>query len=155
MGTMIGAIFSYIMMDSITTSQREVLLDIEGTNVWSGQTVQQFNSQAIAWGGLAKDLFSVGSRYQWVTLAFIFGFFVPLPFYFAHKLAPKLRFDYWNTAIMCYYIGWLFVGINSSILSFFIIGFVFQGYLRKYKPDWFIKYVSARKEPRVLPESVD
>ena len=44
-GTVIGAIFNYVMMLSITTNQREVLLSIEGTNIWSGQNVQQYNSQ--------------------------------------------------------------------------------------------------------------
>lgn len=107
----------------------------------SGTDMDMANrSQAIAWGGLANKLFSVGGRYQFVTLAFVFGFFIPLPFYFLHRLAPKLRFDYWNTAIITYYIGWLFVGINSSITSFFIIGFFSQLYLRKYRPNWFIKY---------------
>lgn len=48
--------------------------------------------------------------------------------------------DYWNTAIITYYIGYLFVGINSSILVYFIIGFISQLYLRKYRPNWFIKY---------------
>jgi hypothetical protein len=131
-------------MASITTNQREVLLSIEGTNIWSGQTVQTFNSQAIAWGGLAKSLFSVGGRYQMVTLAFIIGFFIPLPFYFIHhyggKFGRRLRLDYWNTAIIAYFIGWLCVGINSSILSYFIVGFFAQFYLRKYRARWFVKY---------------
>jgi OPT family oligopeptide transporter len=139
-GTVIGSIFSFIIMDSITTNQREILLSIEGTNIWSGQTIQTYNSQAIAWGGLASKLFSLGGRYQFVTLAFIIGFFIPLPFYFLHRLAPRLRLDYWNTAIITYYIGWLCVGINSSILSFFVVGFFCQLYLRKYRPNWFIKY---------------
>ncbi|KAF2398970.1 oligopeptide transporter [Trichodelitschia bisporula] len=139
-GTIVGSIFSYIIMSSITTNQREILLSVEGTNVWSGQVVQSYNSQAIAWGGLAKELFSVGGRYQWVTLAFIIGFFVPLPFWLLHRRWPKLRLDYWNTAIISYFIGWLCVGINSSILSYFIIGFFSQLYLRKKHPRWFVKY---------------
>jgi len=44
-GTVVGSIFSYIIMESITTNQREILLSIEGTNIWSGQTVQTYNSQ--------------------------------------------------------------------------------------------------------------
>jgi hypothetical protein len=32
------------------------------------------------------------------------------------------------------------VGINSSILSYFAIGFFAQYYLRKYKPNIFVKY---------------
>ena len=85
-------------------------------------------------------MFSVGARYQWITLAFLVGFVIPLPFYFLHRLFPRAGFWYWNTAIITFYIGWLCVGINSSILSYFIVGFISQFYLRKYKPEWFIKY---------------
>jgi OPT family oligopeptide transporter len=55
-GTIIGAIFNYIMMVSIVDNQRDILLSIEGTNIWSGQNVQQYNSQAIAWGALASHM---------------------------------------------------------------------------------------------------
>lgn len=44
LGTIFGAILNYILMTSITTNQREVLLSIEGTNIWSGQVIQSFNS---------------------------------------------------------------------------------------------------------------
>ncbi|MCJ1399097.1 hypothetical protein MMC11_002299 [Xylographa trunciseda] len=139
-GTLVGAIFNYVMMISIVDNQREILLSIEGTNIWSGQNVQQYNSQAIAWGGLAKYMFSVGGRYEWVTLAFLVGFVIPLPFYFLHRLFPRAGFWYWNTAIITYYIGWLCVGINSSILTYFVAGFLSQWYMRKYHPEWFVKY---------------
>jgi hypothetical protein len=43
-GTFIGAIFNYIMMNSIVTNQREILLSVEGTNIWSGQQPQQYNT---------------------------------------------------------------------------------------------------------------
>lgn len=38
-GTVLGAIMNYILMTSITTNQREVLLSIEGSNIWSGQVI--------------------------------------------------------------------------------------------------------------------
>jgi hypothetical protein len=39
-GTIIGCIVNYVVMVSIVTSKRDVLLDPQGTNAWSGQTVQ-------------------------------------------------------------------------------------------------------------------
>jgi hypothetical protein len=36
--------------------------------------------------------------------------------------------------------GYLFVGINSSIFMFFAIGFFAQYYLRRRRPQLFIKY---------------
>ena len=160
LGTFIGAIFNYIMMNQIVTNQRDILLSVEGTNVWSGQQPQQYNSQvcptsfilfavrpvtnkssqAVAWGGLAHDLFSVGGRYEWTTLVFLLGFIAPLPFYLAHRLYPKLGFDGINTGVIIYYAEYLCVGINSSIMAFFAIGFTSQFYIRRYYPNIFLKY---------------
>ena len=39
-------------MNSIIDNQWDILLSVQGTNIWSGQQPQQYNSQAIAWGGL-------------------------------------------------------------------------------------------------------
>jgi hypothetical protein len=44
-GCFIGGVFSIVIMESITTSQRDILLSIEGTNVWSGQLLQAANSK--------------------------------------------------------------------------------------------------------------
>ena len=49
-------------MNSIIDNQRSILLSVEGTNIWSGQQPQQYNSQAIAWGGLRYDLFPLASN---------------------------------------------------------------------------------------------
>lgn len=43
-GTLLGAVVNYILMSSITTNQRDILLSIQGTNIWSGQVIQSFNS---------------------------------------------------------------------------------------------------------------
>jgi OPT family oligopeptide transporter len=40
MGTVLGGLVSYFVMNSVTDSQRDILLDIDGTNVWSGQLRQ-------------------------------------------------------------------------------------------------------------------
>jgi len=39
-----------------------------------------------------------------------------------------------------YYIGWLCVGINSSVTSYFVIAWLSQWYLRTRYPRWFAKY---------------
>jgi hypothetical protein len=42
---MIGAILNFAIMETVTYNRREILLSIEGTNVWSGQVIQSYNSQ--------------------------------------------------------------------------------------------------------------
>ena len=89
-------------MNSIIDNQFEILLSVQGTNIWSGQQPQQYNSQAIAWGGLSHELFSVGMRYQWVPFSYLIGLAVPVPFWLAYRYWPKLRTDYLYTPIIWY-----------------------------------------------------
>ncbi|KAJ7158584.1 OPT oligopeptide transporter protein-domain-containing protein [Mycena filopes] len=139
-GTLFGAVLNYVLMNSIIDNQRPILLSVEGTNIWSGQQPQQYNSQAVAWGGLSHQLFAVNQRYQWVAWAYVVGLFVPVPFWIIYRYWPKLRTDYLYTPIICYYIGWLCVGINSSLFSYFSIAYLSQWWLRTRYPRWFTKY---------------
>jgi hypothetical protein len=139
MGCIIGALFNYIMMLTIVENQAPILSSIEGSNIWSGQNIQQLNTLALAWS-FAGDMFSIGARYQWVTISFLLGFVVPLPFYFLNQVYPARIWTYLNLSIILWYMGWLFVGINASIGSYFILGFGAQFYLRKYHPNLFVKY---------------
>jgi hypothetical protein len=138
-GALIGAIFNWVMMVEIVANQAPLLTAIQGSNIWSGQNIQSFNSLAISFS-LAHDLYSVGNRYQWVTLSFLLGILCPLPFYFGHKLTNWWGFAYINTSIILWFMGNLFVGINSSTTSFFLIAYFSQFYLRKYHPAAFVKW---------------
>jgi OPT family oligopeptide transporter len=142
-GTAVGCIMSYIMMEKITTERKDILLAVQGTNVWSGQHIQSLNAAAITWGGLAKQMYSVGARYQSVSLGFLVGLFAPLPLWFAHHYIPGmkiLRMDLWNIAMIAGYMVLLTHGTTSGYTLHFIIGFFSQFYLRKYRTNWFIKY---------------
>ncbi|KAF8169760.1 OPT oligopeptide transporter protein-domain-containing protein [Pholiota molesta] len=139
-GTLFGAVLNFILMNSIIDNQAPILLSVEGTNIWSGQQPQQYNSQAIAWGALSHELFAIGKRYQFVAWAYLIGFLVPVPFWIMYKLWPKLRTDYLYTPLICYYIGWLCVGINSSIFSYFTVAYLSQWWIRTRYPGWFTKY---------------
>jgi hypothetical protein len=85
-------------------------------------------------------LFSIGQQYQWIVLALPVGFLLPLPSYFLHQRYPALHLDYMVTPVLCWYLGYLSVGINSSVLPTFALGFVFQFWVRKRHASWFIKY---------------
>ncbi|KZP23288.1 OPT superfamily oligopeptide transporter [Athelia psychrophila] len=139
-GTLFGAVLNFVLMNSIIDNQTPILLSPEGSNIWSGQQPQQYNSQAIAWGGLAHELFAAGKRYQWVSWAYVVGLIVPVPFWVVHRYYPRLRADYLYTPIIAYFIGWLCVGINASITMYFVIAWFSQWFLRTRYPRWFAKY---------------
>jgi hypothetical protein len=75
-----------------------------------------------------------------MTLIFIPGFFVPIPFWLLHKKYPRLGLNNINTAVIILYISWLCVGINSSLMAFFFFGLISQAYIRKRYPELFVKY---------------
>ena len=59
-------------MISVVDSQREILLDPVGNNIWSGQYVQSVNSAAVTWA-LAKQLYSRSVPYLIVPLWIVIG----------------------------------------------------------------------------------
>ncbi|KAG8217851.1 OPT oligopeptide transporter [Butyriboletus roseoflavus] len=136
-GTLLGAVLNYVLMNSIIDSQREILLSVQGTNIWSGQQPQQYNSQAIIWGGLSHELFSASMRYQWVSWSYLVGLAVPVPFWLVHRYWPLLRADYLYTPIICLFISFLSTGINSTVLAYFVIAFISQWWIRTRYPRWF------------------
>ncbi|TAQ84499.1 hypothetical protein B7494_g7178 [Chlorociboria aeruginascens] len=138
-GALIGAVLNWVMMISIVDNQREILLGIDGSNIWSGQNVQQFNTLAISWS-IAKDIFSVGAKYQWVTIAYLLGFIVPIPFWLMNRYFPHPFWRYVNFSIILWQMGYLFVGINAAVGMFYLLGFIAQWYVRKRYPQFFVKY---------------
>ncbi|KAJ3513897.1 hypothetical protein NLJ89_g2699 [Agrocybe chaxingu] len=140
LGSIIGGLLNYVIMKTIIKSRREILLQVQGTNVWSGQQVQSFNSNAISWGALGSLLYAPGGRYAIVPFSILIGLAVPVPFWLLHKRFPKLGADKVVTPILCWTLGYLSVGINSSVFTTFMLAVFSQYYLRKYRPVWFRKY---------------
>ncbi|TFY65225.1 hypothetical protein EVJ58_g2107 [Rhodofomes roseus] len=139
-GTVVGALLNYVMMLSIIENQRPALLSISGTRLWSGQNAQSYNSNAIAWGALAPHMFSPGSTYHIVPLSLVIGLFLPLPFFVAHRLWPKIGFNNFSTPIIMLYSCWLAVGINTQVNTTMAIGIFVQWWVRTRYPRWFTKY---------------
>lgn len=140
LGTVVGAILNYVTMLSIISANREALLSVAGTRLWSGQNAQQYNSNAIAWGGLGPQMFGAHATYRMVPISLAIGVFLPLPFYILHRLWPKIGFNNINTSIIMQYSCFLSVGINTSVNPMMAIGIFSQWWVRTRYPRWFTKY---------------
>ncbi|ORY41249.1 oligopeptide transporter [Rhizoclosmatium globosum] len=140
MGTVIGGVSNYFITNLIVTTQRDVLLTTNGNDIWSGQQVQNYNAQAVTWGALGKQLFGAGAYYQWIPYSFLFGLIAPIPTYVLHQYFPRYGFNYINTAIISWWIGYMTNGINSNLFMYVVLGVVSQFYLRKYFSSWFNQY---------------
>ena len=131
------------MMRTILSSQRAILLEVQGSNVWSGQQVQDYNSAAIAWGALGTTLYKTGTRYGFVPYTLLAGLGFPIPFWILHRLYPKFGWNLVFTPTLVAELGFLSVGINSSTFMSFLLAVYSQYYLRKYHATWFRKYKYA------------
>ncbi|GAA6039532.1 hypothetical protein JCM8097_008371 [Rhodosporidiobolus ruineniae] len=140
LGTVIGGIIQIVLMKTLIASHREILLDPQGNNIWSGQNVQSFNSQAITWGALAKHMYAPGKTYQWVPFSILIGLLVPIPTWLIHQKFPKLRMNTFITPLFVYGLGFLNAGINSQNTMAVALTIFSQYYLRKYRATWFRKY---------------
>ncbi|KAJ3717209.1 OPT oligopeptide transporter [Lentinula guzmanii] len=134
------ALLNYLIMKIVIASNREILLSVQGTNVWSGAAIQSFNSDAISWGALAKQLYSPSGRYGIVPMSILIGLAVPIPFWLLHRKWPKAHFDSVITPMITVEIGYLAGGINSSVFNTFLLCIFSQFFIRKYHPRWFRKY---------------
>ncbi|KIM73600.1 hypothetical protein PILCRDRAFT_48037, partial [Piloderma croceum F 1598] len=91
-GGVIGGLLNYVIMKLVLAGNCTILLDIQGSNVWSGQQVD-----AISWGALAKPLYAPGAHYGFVPWMMIAGLGAPIPTWILHCYYPKFR---WNHVFM-------------------------------------------------------
>ncbi|KAF7558226.1 hypothetical protein G7Z17_g96 [Cylindrodendrum hubeiense] len=138
-GTLLGAAFNYIVMTTIVSNQREILLDPVGNNVWSGSTIQSLNSQAITWA-LAKEIYGPKGRYLIVPLGIVFGLALPILHWGLIKIFPRVRKWPLNTAIIASFAGHVYHGNTSWIWSSIAVGVFSQFWLRRRLPRIYNNY---------------
>ncbi|KAJ5620183.1 OPT peptide transporter Mtd1 [Penicillium lagena] len=137
--TLLGAGLNYAVMTTIVTNQRDILLNPEGNNVWSGSTMQSLNSQAITWA-LAKDIYGSKGPYLIVPLGIVIGLALPVMHWGLIKIFPRFRDWPLNTAIITTYAGYTYYGNTSWIWSSIAVGVFSQLWLRRRLPRVYNKY---------------
>ncbi|KAE9386719.1 OPT superfamily oligopeptide transporter [Gymnopus androsaceus JB14] len=141
MGCIVGALLNYVMELSIVSQQRAALLSIAGTRLWSGQNAQSFNSNAISWGALGREMFSPGKTYFMVPVALALGTVPPIIQYALHRKWPRNVFlKNFNTSIVLQYSCFLSVGVNTQVNTFMTLGVISQYWVRNRYPRAFTKY---------------
>ncbi|KAI0842029.1 OPT peptide transporter Mtd1 [Hypoxylon sp. FL0890] len=138
-GTLLGAGLNYVVMTVVVNSQREILLDPQGNNVWSGSIMQSLNSQAVTWA-LAKEIYSASGPYVIVPLGLVIGLGVPFFHWGLIKMYPRLKDWPINTPIIVLYAGMNYYGNTSWMWSSIAVGVFSQVWLRRWKPNIYNKY---------------
>ncbi|KZV65129.1 oligopeptide transporter [Peniophora sp. CONT] len=143
-GTIIGVVINYVVMVSVVTSQREVLLSSSGTNIWSGQTVQSLNTNAVTWA-LAKYLYTPSGPYFIIPMGLFIGM---VPTILQRAVAwrwPNLHLGpvHINDVILPLiwsYSATMYAGVTSVYTTITLAGILTQVYWRTRHPASFKKY---------------
>ncbi|KAF9232980.1 OPT oligopeptide transporter protein-domain-containing protein [Melanogaster broomeanus] len=114
-GTILGAIFNYILYKSIVDSHRTELQNPSYRNAYLVRLELPANKLSRDYLGSAlsrvirpgKDLFPG-------PMGLLYGFLAPFPFYLMHRLFPKQWiWSYLNVPIILTYLGWLPYAVNG------------------------------------------
>ena len=100
-----------------------------------------FYASSILWGVLGpQHIFAIGARYGALLCALIVGFFLPIVVWLLARRFPRSIVTQFNVPV--FLLGPMLmpqaVGINFT--SWFIVAFVFQFILRKFRYRWWFKY---------------
>ncbi|KAI0730217.1 OPT oligopeptide transporter [Fomitopsis betulina] len=139
-GTIVGALLNYVIMQDVVNKERPILLDNEGTRVWSGQQVQSYNANAVLWGALGKEIYGPQGPYFIVPLGLVIGLALPVIPWLLYKRYRWSWLPLINTAVLAYNIGDLAGGTNGYINTWIVIGLTSHFYIRRYRAGWFRKY---------------
>ncbi|GJJ06767.1 hypothetical protein Clacol_000963 [Clathrus columnatus] len=139
-GTVVGALLNYVIMQVVVNNERPILLDNEGTRVWSGQQVQSYNANAILWGALGKEIYGPHGPYFIVPLGIVIGLALPVIPWLLYRKYGWRWLPYLNTSLIAVNIGDLAGGTNGYINTWMAIGLISHFYIRKYHAGWFRKY---------------
>jgi hypothetical protein len=138
-GTIVGALLNYVIMQTVINNERPILLSNEGTRTWSGQQVQSYNANAVLWGALGKEIYGPSGPYFIVPMGIVIGLFLPIIPYFLYRRFQWGWLLHVNMAVLSYYLGDLAGGTNGYINTWMAIGLTSHFYLRRYHAGFFRK----------------
>jgi uncharacterized oligopeptide transporter (OPT) family protein len=116
-GTTVGALLNYVIMQTVINNERTILLSNEGTRTWSGQQVQSYNANAVLWGALGKEIYGPGGPYFIVPMGIIIGLGLPIIPWLLYRRFKWGWLLHVNTAVLAANIGDLAGGTNGYVAS--------------------------------------
>ncbi|KAF9912173.1 hypothetical protein EC991_000583 [Linnemannia zychae] len=143
-GTLVGSVFNYLTMLLIIDSQRDALTGVkpDPNGLWTGNRVQIFWGSGLIYGALGPaKMFSLSGKYWFVYIGFLIGFFIPAIQWALSKKYPNSGWGTVNIAIVAGGMGAFSNGYAVGVISSITVCLIFQGYLYRYRNNWWKKYV--------------
>ena len=143
LGTVIAAIVNLGTAWWLLTSIPDICgADLPANSPWTcpGDTV--FFDASVIWGLIGpKRMFGPLGIYNAVNWFFLFGALAPVPFWILHKMFPDKKWPtYVYTPIIIGATGMMPPATAVNYTSWFLVGFVFNYLVFKYRKIWWQRY---------------
>ncbi|KAH9975603.1 OPT oligopeptide transporter [Russula compacta] len=110
-------------------------------NFFTCPNLEIYNTSSILWGGIGpRRLFSSGAIYYSMIWFFVIGIVLPIPFYYLARRYPRSFWRYVNIPILLNSSGAVPPLSGITYMSSFIVGFIFQWFIRRFHFRWWIRY---------------
>ncbi|KAG0346586.1 hypothetical protein BG004_001340 [Podila humilis] len=108
---------------------------------WTCPGANVFFSASVIWGVIAPErMFGTSSIYHPLMYFFIFGMFIPIPFYLMAKRWPGTFLDRVHTPVLLTSTGMMPPARPYQYANWLTVGFFFQFCVKRYRPDWYNRF---------------
>ncbi|KAG0249337.1 hypothetical protein BGZ95_007581, partial [Linnemannia exigua] len=100
-----------------------------------------FFSASVIWGVIAPNLmFGPTSMYNAINYFFLFGFILPIPFYYLKKAYPNTWLDQIHIPVLLAVVGMMPPASPYHYSNWLVVGFIFQYFVRRYHSEWHLRF---------------
>ncbi|KAF9203876.1 hypothetical protein BGZ49_005932 [Haplosporangium sp. Z 27] len=108
---------------------------------WTCPGANVFFSASVIWGVIAPErMFGTSSIYHPLIYFFIFGLFIPVPFYLFSWRFPGTVVDKLHTPVLLTSTGMMPPARPFHYANWLTVGFLFQFCVRKYRREWYHRF---------------
>ncbi|KAF9386482.1 hypothetical protein CPB97_003656 [Podila verticillata] len=139
LGTVIAGLTNLITANWMLATRPGICTEDGGDFKCSGATV--FFSASVIWGAVAPArMFGPSSIYNPINYFFLVGFILPIPFYYLKKKYPESWVAHVHIPIILGATGSMPPARPFNYTNWLAVGFIFQYYARRYRPEWHFRY---------------
>ncbi|KAI8604603.1 OPT family small oligopeptide transporter [Dissophora ornata] len=108
---------------------------------WTCPGANVFFSASVIWGVIAPErMFGPSSIYHPLMYFFIFGFLLPIPFYFFSRRYSGTVVDRIHTPVLLTSTGMMPPARPYQYANWLVVGFIFQFWVRRYRNSWYNRF---------------
>ncbi|KAF9202183.1 hypothetical protein BGZ59_002283, partial [Podila verticillata] len=138
-GTCIAGVINLITANWLLSTRPNICTQ-EGYP-WTCPGANVFFSASVIWGVIAPArMFGPHSIYHPLMYFFVFGLFIPIPFYLIAKCWPGTFLDKIHTPVLLTSTGMMPPARPYQYANWLVIGFVFQYCIKRFRAEWYNRF---------------